>query len=163
MKKFLSIVACFMLIIVAGVTLASCGEAKAPVRLASTAEINEVKFTNNSSLKIKADKDKENTYIVTGKADKVSAEQAKLWGDAYKDDVFVIVEIDLKAGAKAEYTGIMGDSKTTKNDTDKDDVLQMIRLVRKDQNLTVKITEKDAPEATTYTIVFDLDNFKDAE
>ena len=162
MKKLLSIMACLAILLVGGLTLASCGETMA-VRLASgDVTISEQKFNNGDNLKIAKDKN-ENSFVVSGTANTLTEDQAKVWGGTtkYKGKAYVIVELDLKAGAKAEYTGVMGDKKTNTNSTEKDDVLQLIRVVESNEkSFTVKVTEKDAKEGVTYTVNFDLENNK---
>lgn len=162
MKKFLTSVACFLLVMAIGVSLAACGEVSS-VRLASgDVELSGQTFTNNASLKINQDSKSENGFVVTGKANTLSKEQSALWASKYEGKAYVIVEVDFKAGEKVEYTGVLGDSKTSTNDTDKDDVLQLIRVVEdNEKTFSVKVTEKDAKESTTYTVTFNLDNYKD--
>ncbi len=161
MKKLLSIMACLAILLVGGLTLASCGEPMA-VRLASgDVTISAQKFNNGDKLKIA--KDKENTFVVSGTANTLTEDQAKVWGGTtkYKGKAYVIVEVDFKAGSKVEYTGVLGDNKTSTNDTEKDDVLQLVRVVESNEkSFTVKVTEKDAEEGATYTVNFDLENYK---
>lgn len=164
MKKFLSVMACLAVVLVGGFMLASCGQTMA-VRLTSgDVTISEQKFNNGDKLKI-ANGEKENTFVVSGTANTLTENQAKVWGNTttYKGKAYVIVEVDFKAGAKVEYTGVLGDKKTNTNDTKEDDVLQLVRVVESnDKTFEVKVTEKDAKESTTYTITFNLDNYKAA-
>ena len=162
MKKFLGVLACFAIMLVGGFMLASCGETMA-VRLPSgEVTISSQKFSNNGKLKI-AKGEKENAYLVSGTANTLTDDQAKIWGGTtkYSGKAYVIVEVDFKAGTKVEYTGVLGDQKTSTNDTEKDDTLQLVRVVENNEkSFEVKVTEKGAKESVTYTISFNLDNFK---
>ena len=164
MKKFLSVMACLAVVLVGGIMLASCGQ-EMRVRLASgDVTISAQKFNNGDKLKI-ANGKKENDFVVSGTANTLTEDQAKVWGNTttYKGKAYVILEVDFKAGTKVEYTGVMGDNKTNSNDTEEDDVLQLVRVVENNEKtFEVKVTEKGATESTTYTITFDLENYKQA-
>lgn len=161
MKKFLGVLACFAIVLVGGFMLASCGETMA-VRLPSgEVTISSQKFSNGDKLSIS--KEKENAYLVSGTANTLTDDQAKVWGGTtkYSGKAYVIVEVDFKAGTKVEYTGVLGDKKTSTNDTEEDDTLQLVRVVENNEkSFEVKVTEKDAKESVTYTISFNLDNYK---
>lgn len=160
MKKFLTSLTCLVLVIIAGVSLVACGEPH-PVRLASgDVSLSQQIFKNDKSLKLT--KSKENEYVVSGTASTLDANQAKLWSSSYEGKAYVVVEIDLNAGAKAEYTGVLGDKKTSTNDTEEKDSLQIIRVVENNEKaFEIKVTEKSAKDSVTYKITFNLSNFKD--
>lgn len=154
MKKILSFMACIAMVVTCGALLTACGGIE-PVRLASgEVSLGDVKFSNNSSVMINRGKE-EHTYEVSGTASFMSQQQADaFWaGTAQEGDAYVILELDFNVGTTINY-GEGETAKTYTNDTDKDDVLQIIYRVTDNQKVaTYNVTKKDA-DTIAYKVTF---------
>lgn len=175
MKKLLRSMACFTLIAASALALTGCGMHNDFIMSNRTATIGEgegaVQFSNTSSFGL--DYKGDNTYVAKGEANKMTAQQADaFWkGNAQVGDDFVVINIKFNKGAEIVYGFETDDSNFTDpdgttvkkftNETDEDDVLDLILRVKQDGSKTFKVidTEKDM-DAVTYTVDFSKLTFK---
>lgn len=165
MKKLLSVMACVAMVLVGGVALAACGAGE-PVTLTKDAVVFEkgdtVSYKNNDTLKIT--KGEKNTYEVSGTASFMDADQAAKWGTE-EGAAYVVVTFKYTEGAKIVYKNAESGT-ADKGPYDKEEDFTMIFMVKDPatSKLVAEVTEKDAKEATTYTVTFkDLKITKPAE
>lgn len=103
MKRFLSIFACVVMVLVGGVLLASCGGTKTNDNVVATPTDETVEFQGLTDWK-NADDFKltylgDNNYKAEGSAAIMTAEQGEKWGSVAEGSKYVIISIKMETGA----------------------------------------------------------------
>lgn len=102
MKKFLSIMACMVMVLVGGVALAACGNNK-PKDVTATETSKVVTFAGLDSWKNSDDFGLEylgnNKYKAKGSAASMTAEEGEKWGNVAEGSKYVILSIKMEKGS----------------------------------------------------------------
>lgn len=174
MKKLLTRFACLTLVAASALALVGCGTNDF-IMSNRTAQIGEgegaVQYSNTSSFAL--DYKGDHTYVAKGEANKMTQEQADtFWkGNANAGDDFVVLNIKFNSGAEIIYGFEAEDAnfqepdgtavKKFTNESEEDDVLDLILRVKKDGSKIFKVidTEKDK-DSVTYTVDFSKLQYK---
>lgn len=101
MKKIVSVLACMVMVLVGGVTLAACGGTPAPgmiTPVTETVTLGSVDFRNSDTFKIAMGK--ENNFVASGDASKFTAEQVAAFGSNHSSvgQGYIVVRVNANVG-----------------------------------------------------------------
>ena len=166
MKKLLTGLACFMMVVIGSLTLVACGGTPAFIRAADKAFIGEgesaVEFVNAKGFAVTSTGDK--TFKATGAVSTMNREQAiAFWDETHEGDTYVVLRVDLKKGDVFKYgfvetaeteLGAVNDpvvKEYTAEEDGQDFVLAILKTSQK-KFWKLAVTAVGAEEATIYTV-----------